>query len=47
MDERGIGPKSLMERVNGYQKLDCCSVVYSGFDELIKFESPMMCCDEF
>ena len=40
-------PKSMMERMNGCRELGCCSVVCSGFDELIRFESPMVCCDEF
>ena len=36
-----------MERMNGCRKLGCYSVVCSGFVELIRFESPMVCCDEF
>ena len=36
-----------MERVNGCRELGHCSVVCLGFDELIGFESPMVCCDEF
>jgi hypothetical protein len=27
MGERGIGPKSLMERSNGCQELGCCSAM--------------------
>ena len=47
MGERGTDPKSLIERVNGYRELGRYSVVCSGFDELIRFESPVVCCGEF
>jgi len=35
-----------MERVNGCRELGRCSMVCSGFDELIGFESLVVCCDE-
>ena len=35
-----------MERVNGCRELGRSSVVCSGFDELIGFESPVVCCDK-
>ena len=34
-----------MERVNGCRELGRCSVVCSGFDELIRFESLVVCFD--
>ena len=36
-----------MEMVNGCRELGRCSVVCLGFDELIGFEFPVVCCDEF
>ena len=47
MGERGTCPKSLMEWVNGCRELGRCLVVCSGFDELIRFESLVVHCDEF
>ena len=32
MVERGIGPKSLVERMNGYRELSRCSAMCSRFD---------------
>ena len=47
MGEREIGPKSLIEWVNRCQKLGRYSVVCSGIDEFIGFESLSVRCDEF
>ena len=55
MGERGTGPKSLVERVNGCRELDCRSAVCSGFDGFVRIwlESircvamPLMGCHAF
>ena len=39
MVERGIGPKSLVEGMNGCRVLDRYSIVCLGFEQLIGFES--------
>ena len=39
MGKRGIGPKSLMERMNGCQEPDHRLAACSGFDGSIGFES--------
>ena len=52
MDERGTGPKSLMEEMNGCRELGCCSTVClccvligSRFDGFVMVQSGLALID--